>query len=104
VPLDNEVSVDGQVMKVRELEKEIPGPGRKRKKKSRTRKWTRPELKKRNPANRRERPGALGFEYELQSGKLSLLKDYEPKPKRPRWASISPDRKWVVFARDHNLS
>ncbi len=43
----------------------------------------------------------LAFEYELASGKLALL-DEAPK-RKPAWASISPDDKTVVFARNHNL-
>lgn len=45
----------------------------------------------------------LYFEYQLASGKLILLPDYEAPPKRPRWASVSPDEKVVVFARGYNL-
>jgi len=43
----------------------------------------------------------LSFEYELANGKLTLL-DERPT-RKPTWASISPDDKWVVFARSHNL-
>lgn len=44
---------------------------------------------------------ALHFEYELTSGKLTLLD--EAPPRKPAWASISPDEKTIVFARQHNL-
>jgi len=43
----------------------------------------------------------LAFEYELTAGKLTLL-DEKP-PRKPAWASISPDGKTVVFARNYNL-
>ncbi len=43
----------------------------------------------------------LAFEYELVTGKLTLL-DEAPK-RKPTWASISPDDKTVVFARNNNL-
>ena len=43
----------------------------------------------------------LAFEYELTTGKLALLED-APK-RKPTWASVSPDDKTVVFARNHNL-
>ncbi|HTX39523.1 MAG TPA: DPP IV N-terminal domain-containing protein [Bryobacteraceae bacterium] len=43
----------------------------------------------------------LTFEYELAGGKLTLLD--EPPVRKPAWASISPDEKVVVFARNHNL-
>jgi dipeptidyl-peptidase-4 len=43
----------------------------------------------------------LTFEYDLASGKLTLL-DEKP-PAKPRWASVSPDDKVIVFARNFNL-
>ena len=43
------------------------------------------------------------FEYELATGKLTELTDYKKPKVRPNWASISPDRKWVVFAKKYNL-
>jgi dipeptidyl-peptidase-4 len=42
------------------------------------------------------------FEYELATSKLTLLNGFEP-PKKPRWASVSPDEKTIVFARANNL-
>jgi len=45
----------------------------------------------------------LGFEYDLATGKLTLLEDYEAPPTRPRWSSLSPDEKTVIFARGDNL-
>ena len=35
--------------------------------------------------------------------KLSLPPEYAPEPRSPLWASISPDEKWIVFARKHDL-
>ena len=43
----------------------------------------------------------LAFEYELTTGKLTLL-DERPA-RKPNWANISPDGKTVVFTRNHNL-
>jgi len=45
----------------------------------------------------------LTFEYELATGKLTLLTDYKRPTKRPAWASISPDGNTIVFGRKHNL-
>ncbi len=100
VPRENDVNVEGQVMSVKELEKRFLDKEKEKEKEQDT------EMKK----EKEEKPGepepktrTLTFEYELATGKLTLLKDYQPKPKRPRWASVSPDEKWVVFARNHNL-
>ncbi len=43
------------------------------------------------------------FEYDLTTGKLTMLEDYVEEPKRPDWASISPDGNTIVFGRHHNL-
>ena len=43
------------------------------------------------------------FEYELATGNLTELKDFEKPRERASWASISPDGKMVVFSRKHNL-
>jgi dipeptidyl-peptidase 4 len=43
----------------------------------------------------------LVFEYDLGANKLTLLEDHPPR--KPAWASVSPDDKLVVFARNHNL-
>jgi dipeptidyl aminopeptidase/acylaminoacyl peptidase len=42
------------------------------------------------------------FEYDLAGAKLTLLPEFQD-PKKPRWASVSPDDGAVVFARGHNL-
>jgi dipeptidyl-peptidase-4 len=43
------------------------------------------------------------FEYELGSGKLTELTDYKRPMRNQRWASISPDRKTIIFSKNHNL-
>jgi len=43
------------------------------------------------------------FEYEIATGKLTMLEDYVDEPERPRWASISPDGNTIVFGRHYNL-
>lgn len=45
----------------------------------------------------------LYFEYEIATGKLSILHEFTPDPKKPGWAQISPDDKTIIFARGHNL-
>ncbi|MEY4660169.1 MAG: hypothetical protein RLZZ42_121, partial [Bacteroidota bacterium] len=43
------------------------------------------------------------FEYNMLTDSLTELKDFrKPKP-RPAWANISPDQRWVVYAKNFNL-
>ncbi len=43
------------------------------------------------------------FEYNMLTDSLIELKDFrKPKP-RPAWANISPDQRWVVYAKNFNL-
>ncbi len=51
-----------------------------------------------SPRNR-----TLTFEYEMATANLTLIEDRPPEPRPMRWASFSPDKKTVVFARNHNL-
>ena len=53
------------------------------------------------PPNPRLR--TLYFEYELATAKLTLPAQFTPEPRKPAWASISPDEKTIVFARKDNL-
>lgn len=73
-----------------------------------------PPTKKETTEAEREQVGALRaepepkdksvwLEYELATGKLVLLGDFEGPPKKMRWASVSPDDGAVVFARGENL-
>ncbi len=43
------------------------------------------------------------FSYDYPTRKLTHLKDKEKEDAHPRWASISPDKKTVVYAKDLNL-
>jgi dipeptidyl-peptidase-4 len=45
----------------------------------------------------------LHFEYDLATARVALLEDYKEEPRPPRWASMSPDGKTVMFARKNNL-
>lgn len=45
----------------------------------------------------------LYFEYDLATGKLTLPAQFTPEPRKPNWASISPDEKTIIFARKDNL-
>lgn len=43
------------------------------------------------------------FSYNMASGKLSELVDYEKKKTYPSWAPVSPDGKTAVFSKNFNL-
>ena len=43
------------------------------------------------------------FSYDYPTGKLTHLKDKEKEPKSLGWASVSPDKKTVIYAKDLNL-
>ncbi|MEO8027033.1 MAG: DPP IV N-terminal domain-containing protein, partial [Bryobacteraceae bacterium] len=45
----------------------------------------------------------LYFVYDLATRKLTLPATYTPEIKKPRWASVSPDQKTIVFAKNSNL-
>src|SRR4029434_8574960 len=43
------------------------------------------------------------FGHDVATGGVRLLDDYREEPRPPRWVSMSPDGKTVVFVRNHNL-
>jgi dipeptidyl aminopeptidase/acylaminoacyl peptidase len=43
------------------------------------------------------------FLYDLQTEKVSELKNYEKVKPKPAWASIAPDSSVIIFARKYNL-
>ncbi|NVO11178.1 MAG: DPP IV N-terminal domain-containing protein [Bacteroidales bacterium] len=43
------------------------------------------------------------FEYDLTSGKLTLIDDFKKVKENPEWANISPDGEKIVFSKKHNL-
>jgi hypothetical protein len=72
-------------------------------KKTTRRKTRRRRARRRAGAEEPKTTKTLYFEYDLATGKLALLPDFKPDPKKPGWAQVSPDDKTVVFARGHNL-
>jgi dipeptidyl-peptidase-4 len=48
-------------------------------------------------------PRLFFFEYAWKTGKLKWLENEEKKDPLPRWASISPNKKYVVFSRNFDL-
>ena len=45
----------------------------------------------------------FGFEYNIATRRLTMLKDYKKPEEKPKWASISPDGETILFARHYNL-
>ena len=43
------------------------------------------------------------FEYNLITGQLTELKDFEKKKDRLSWASFSPDQRFIIFSKKNNL-
>ena len=43
------------------------------------------------------------LQYDIATGRVVLLQNYEPEKEKARWASVSPDKQTIVFARGHNL-
>lgn len=43
------------------------------------------------------------FQYNLQTGKVAELVNYEKIKPKPIWASIAPDSSAIIFARNYNL-
>ncbi len=43
------------------------------------------------------------FEYDLGTRQVRELTDFEAPPEHPEWAAVSPDKQWIVFAREHDL-
>jgi dipeptidyl-peptidase 4 len=52
----------------------------------------------RGPRNR-----TLTFEYDMATAHVTLIEDRPPEPRPLRWAALSPDKKTIVFVRNHNL-
>lgn len=43
------------------------------------------------------------FQYNINADSLIELKDHKKPTPKPSWANVSPDQKWVVFAKEFNL-
>jgi hypothetical protein len=43
------------------------------------------------------------FEFDVETQTLRELADYEAPDDHPGWANVSPDGRWVVFAREYDL-
>jgi len=101
-PKDADVLVGGQWKKVGDIGKEVED-----KEKEKEKEQDKEKKDKEKEAEKAKEPEAktktLYFEYDLTSGKLALLADYKAPDKRPRWATLSPDEKIIIFGRGFNL-
>ncbi|MCL2414315.1 MAG: S9 family peptidase [Bacteroidales bacterium] len=57
-------------------------------------------VRHRLPASERKE---LWFTYDLRSGQLTHLEDFDPERRFPTWANISPDGQTIVFMRNWQL-
>jgi dipeptidyl-peptidase-4 len=111
VPKDSDVRLGDKVVKAGDIEKKREeakkakeGTAQEGEKKEQEKKeQEKKDADKEKAKEPEKKTTTLYFEYQLATCKLTLLADYEAPPKRPRWASVSPDEKTVVFARGFNL-
>ncbi len=61
------------------------------------------EQDKKNKKNKKPKKKVFHLEYNLQTGELYEIEDWEEEKDDPRWASISPNGEYVVFAKNYNL-
>jgi len=45
----------------------------------------------------------MKFRFDPAAQKLELLEKIDPKKPSDAWKQLSPDKKWIVFAKDHDL-
>jgi len=104
VPKDNDILVNGKIVKASEIARDEEKVQDQDKQKEKEKEQ---DTKKNKEAEKAKEPEKttkiLAFTWELATGKLALVEDYKAPVKRPRWASVSPDEKTVVFARGENL-
>lgn len=61
------------------------------------------EMDKEKDSNQKPKKKVFHLEYDLLTKKLYEIKDWVEEKEDPNWARISPDGKFVVFARNYNL-
>lgn len=60
------------------------------------------DKKKKDDSESKEKK-TFHFEYDIASGKLSLIDDFKKIKEKPEWANISPDGEKILFSKKHNL-
>jgi dipeptidyl aminopeptidase/acylaminoacyl peptidase len=106
-PKDADVLVGDKIKKVGDIGKELEDKEKEKEKEQDKEKKEQDKEKTDKEKEAAKEPESktktLYFEYELASGKLTLLEDYKAPDKRPRWALLSPDEKTIIFGRGYNL-
>lgn len=59
--------------------------------------------KKADKKSKKPQKEVFYFSYDSRNGQLTHLKDKEKETKELKWASVSPDGKHIVYAKDFNL-
>ncbi len=59
--------------------------------------------KKKKDNDEKKEKKTFHFEYDLASGKLTLIDDFKKIKENPEWANISPDGEKIVFSKKYNL-
>jgi len=59
--------------------------------------------KKKTEKDKKPKKKIFHFEYNISTGQLYEIKDWKEEKTDPRWANISPDGEYVIFARNYNL-
>ncbi len=106
VPKDNDILVNGKVVKASEIAKEEVAAQDQDKEKEKEKEQDTQKTKGKEadkPKEPEKKTKLLAFTYELASAKLTLLESWKEPLKRPEWADVSPDEKTVLFARGENL-
>ncbi len=103
LPKDADVRVGEALKKAGDVGKEFEDKEKEKEKEQDTQKKDQDKKEAEKPKEPESKTKTLWFEYDLASGRLTVLEDYKAPETRPRWASVSPDEKTVVFGRGSNL-
>jgi dipeptidyl aminopeptidase/acylaminoacyl peptidase len=61
------------------------------------------EVKDEKTGKPKKEKKVFGFEYDIVSGSLTEIKDYKADKPYPRWGSVSPDKKYVLYSKGFNF-
>ncbi|MCX6574054.1 MAG: DPP IV N-terminal domain-containing protein, partial [Candidatus Aminicenantes bacterium] len=104
VPKDNDILVNGKVVKASEIAKEeVVAQDQDKEKEKEKEQDTQKNKEAEKPKEPEKKTKLLAFTYELATGQLALLENWKEPLKRPEWAEVSPDEKTILFARGENL-